>query len=421
MKMRLKKAGSICLLAAAVLGLTACGGEKKTETKSNEISVAVWAYDTNPEFKAMIEAFEKEEDAKVKVVDIAADQYEDKITTMLSSGDTTDVLAIKGVGSYANYAAKGQLLDLSKTVEKLEDDENYKGNLEGCQLEGKYYALPFRKDSYILFYNKQLFDEQKLAYPDVLTWDEYEKLAKQLTTEKDGQKVYGTYHHIWYPIMMCTAANQTGNSLEKGNYGFTEDYFNRWLGLQDKGYALDYSSIKTTNITYASQFETGKTAMMPMGSFYLGKLLNAAKEGKTDVEWGIAAMPQEDPSEVKTYGGTTAFAVNKAAKNQKLAQKFVEYCSGEKGAKAVALIGMTPAYQSNEVMDVLYDLEGMPQDEASKKALEPDVNGWEMLPNKNVAEINTIITEEYDLMMVEDSSVKAGIKAMETRVKELNQ
>ena len=405
--MKMKKLVSICLLGIAIAGLTACGKkEEESKTKENEISVAAWAYDTNPEFKAMIEAFEKAENAKVKVVDIAADQYEDKVTTMLSAGDTTDVLAIKNVGSYANYASKGQLLDLSESVKKIDTDENYKGNLEGYEFENKYYGLPFRKDIYVLFYNKKLFDD-------------YEKLAAQLTTKKDGQNVYGTYHHTWYAIMMCTAANQTGNTLTKGDYSFTEDYFNRWLEMQDKGYALDYSSIKTTNITYASQFETEKTAMMPMGSFYLGKLLNAAKEGKTEVEWGIATMPQEDPAEVKTYGGATGFSVNKASKNQKLAKKFVEFCSGEEGAKAVASIGMTPAYQSEEVMKVLFDLEGMPQDEESKKALQPEFNGWEMLPNKNVAEIDEIIKEEYDLMMVGDSSVKEGLKEMESRVKEI--
>ena len=416
----MKKLVSICLLGIAIAGLTACGKkEEESKTKENEISVAAWAYDANPEFKAMIEAFEKAENAKVKVVDIAADQYEDKITTMLSAGDTTDVLAIKNVSSYVNYASKGQLLDLSESGKKIDTDENYKDTLEGYKLENKYYGLPFRKDIYVLFYNKKLFDEQKLEYPKNLTWDDYEKLAAQLTTKKDGQNVYGTYHHIWYAIMMFTAANQTGNTLTNGDYSFTEDYFNRWLEMQDKGYALDYSSIKTTNITYASQFETEKTAMMPMGSFYLGKLLKAAKEGKTEVEWGITTMPQKDPAKVKTHGGSSGFSVNKASKNKKLAKKFVEFCSGEEGAKAVASIGMTPAYQSEEVMKVLFDLEGMPQDEECKKALQPEFKVWEMLPNKNVAEIDEIIQEEYDLIMVGDSSVKEGLKEMGSRVKEI--
>ncbi|WP_086347324.1 ABC transporter substrate-binding protein [Candidatus Enterococcus clewellii] len=422
MKKFLKFAVLSTLFISVLSAMTACskGADEGGKTAANELSVAVWAYDANPEFKAMVEAFEKEnDDVKIKIVDIAADQYEDKVTTMLSAGDSTDVLAIKGVGSYVNYATKGQLLDLSKDAEAIDQPENFKGNLEGYELDGKYYALPFRKDIYMLFYNKTLFDDNKIAYPENLTWDEYEELAKQLTTEKDGEKVYGTYHHTWYPILLCTAANQTESSLLDGDYGFTKAYLDRWIRLQDEGYAMDYSSIKTASVTYASQFETEKTAMMPMGSFYLGKLLNAAKENRTTVEWGITSMPQNKKGEVSTYGGPSGFSVNKGAKNPDLAKKFVSFCSGEQGAKAVAGIGMTPAYQSEEVMNVLYNLEGMPQDEESKRALNPDKNGWEMLPDPKTAEINSIINEEYDLIMVEDSSVKTGIDALNKRVKEV--
>ena len=419
MKKWLKVTMLTTLAIGALTGLVACGGKEKSKeggSDSKELSVAVWAYDANPEFKAMVNAFEKEnEGVKIKIVDIAADQYEDKITTMLSAGDSTDILGIKGVGSYVNYATKGQLLDLSEDANNIENPDNFKGNLEGYKLDGKYYALPFRKDIYMLFYNKKIFDEHKIAYPENLTWDEYEKLAKDLTSGKEGDKVYGTYHHTWYPILLCTAANQTDSSLLDGDYGFAKEYLDRWIRMQDEGIAMDYSSIKTASVTYASQFETEKTAMMPMGSFYLGKLINAANEGRTEVDWGITSMPQNEKGKVSTYGGPSGFAVNKGTKNPELAKKFVAFCSGEKGAKAVASIGMTPAYQSDAVLKTLYDLEGMPQDEESRRAMNPDVNGWEMMPDSKAAEINSIINEEYDLIMVEDNSVKKGIDVLESR------
>lgn len=368
----------------------------------------------------MVDAFKGEKpDVEVKIIDIDAAKYEDKVTTMLASGDTTDVLAIKGVGSYVNYAMKGQLLDLSKEVADLPDQENFKGNLEGYHLDGKYYAMPFRKDIYMLFYNKDLFDEMGQEYPKDLTWDSYEALAKKMTHEKDGQTIYGAYHHTWYPILLSQAANQEGEELLDGKYDYLTDYLNRWVRMQDEGTTVDYSTIKTTGMTYASQFETAKTSMMPMGSFYLGKLLAAKANGTTEVNWGVTSMPQKDPAHVTTYGGPTGFAVNKHTKHEELARKFVAFCSGEKGAKAVAGIGMTPAYQSDEVLNVLYNLEGMPQDEESKKALKPETNGWEIKPDITTAGINDVINEEYDLIMVGDSKVADGLKAMEKRVQEV--
>lgn len=425
MKKGLKVLLTVSILSAFV-GLSGCSSEKESEANQTadgktELAVAVWGYDANPEFKAMFTAFEKANpEASIKVVDIAADQYENKITTMLAGGDTTDVLAIKGVGSYVNYANKGQLVDLTETVEGLPQAtiDNYNSNLEGYQMEdGKYFAMPFRKDINMLFYNKSLFDEAGVAYPSDLTWDEYEAMAEKMTKGEGDEKVYGGYHHVWYPLLQATAANQTGNDLLAGKYDFLEAYYDRIIRMQGKGSVMDYATIKTTSTTYASVFENEKTATMIMGSFYLGKLITAEKEGRIDLDWAVTDMPQQAKGESKTYGGPTGFSVSTHSKNKELATKFVEFCSGEQGALEVAKIGMTTAYQSDAVMEALYNLEGMPQDEGSKKALKPEVRGWELLPRESTATVNDILAEEHDLIMVEDISVKEGIAEITKRVK----
>lgn len=409
-----------------VLGIAGCSpkekeSQEKTKDGKTELAVSVWGYDANPEFKAMFDAFEKENpDVSIKVVDIAADQYENKITTMLSGGDTTDVLGMKDVGSYVNYANKGQLADLSESVKGLSqtDSDNYKGNLDGYKMaDGKYYAMPYRKDTYMLFYNKGLFDKAGVDYPKDLTWDEYEKLAEKLTSGEGDNKVYGAYQHTWFPLIQAVAANQTDNDLLKGEYGFLEDYYDRVVRMQDKGHSMDYGTIKTTSTTYSSVFETEKTATMIMGSFYLGKLINSINENNLELDWAVTTLPQNDTEKIITYGGPTGFGVSNNSKNKELATKFVEFCSGEKGATEVSKIGMTTGYQSEKVLNELYALEGMPQDEQSKKALKPDVNGWEVLPRPETAEIYGILGEEHDLIMVKDLSVKEGIAEITDRVK----
>lgn len=422
MKKFLKVAISLSIVVL-LLALSSCSSDDKAKQGSDgktELAVSVWGYEANPEFEALFTAFEKENpDVSIKVVDIAADQYENKLTTMLAGGDTTDVLAIRGVGSYESFASKGQLVDLSETIDALDEDvkENYNGNLDGYKLDdGKYFAMPFRKDVTMLFYNKRLFDEAGIDYPENITWDEYEKLAEKLTKGDGESKVYGSFHHIWNPLTQSIAAEQTGGDLLSGDYSFLEEYYNRNRRMQDKGITMDYATIKTTSTTYASVFENEKTAMMPIGSFYIGKLINAKNEGRIDIDWSVTGMPQRKEGESKTYGGPTGFAVSNNSKNKELATKLVEFCSTEKGAIEVAKIGMATAYQSTTVMDTLYNLEGMPQDGNLKSALEPEYNGWELLPRKNVAAINEILGEEHDLIMVGDVSVEDGIKQMEKRV-----
>lgn len=416
------------LVATTLLGalvLTGCSSKteettKKTSDGKTELSVSVWGYDSNPEFKAMFDAFEdSHKDVKIKVVDIAAEDYENKITTMLSGGDKTDVLGMKDVGSYTNYANKGQLEDLTSIVENVEDKDNYKGNLDSYKTDdGKYFAMPFRKDMYFVYYNKKMFDDAGIAYPDNLTWDEYEELAQKLTTEKDGKKVYGSYLHSWNGLVQATAAVQTGNNNLDGKYGYFEDYYKRFLKLQDEGYAMDYATIKSTKTTYSSVFETEQTAMMPMGSFYLGKLIQTKAAGETKVDWGITQLPQPKKGKVVTYGGPTGFGVSKQSANKELAKEFVEFCSGKEGALAVSKIGMTTAYQSDEVIKTLQELEGMPQDEVSKATLKPDVSDFELLPSKNASIVNQILNEEHELIMVGDETPEKGIANMEKRVKQ---
>ena len=111
--------GSIVLGMSLVFG--ACGNqEDSSEESANEITVSTWNYETTPEFKALFEAFEKKTGIKVKAVDIASDDYDTKLTTMLSSGDTTDVLTMKNLLSYSNYALRDQLVDQTERIRDLD-------------------------------------------------------------------------------------------------------------------------------------------------------------------------------------------------------------------------------------------------------------------------------------------------------------
>ncbi|MGX7059835.1 extracellular solute-binding protein [Vagococcus humatus] len=421
-----KKLSFLAIMALCLLFVTTgCSKGEKAKDKTsdnNEISLAVWGYDQNTEFKALVESFEDKHDAKVKIVDIDPGAYENKITTLLASGDKTDVLAMKDVGSYVNYANKKQLLDLSTYSDKLseEDIKSYGENLESYRTEdGKLYALPFRKDTYVLFYNKKLFDKAGVSYPEKLTWESYQEMAKKMTSgSNEAEKVYGGYHHKWFPIVQATAANQTNNDLLKGKYGFLKDYYNIFLNMQNEGSVMDYATIKTTNTTYSSVFETEKAATMIMGSFYISSLLKGTEAGTVDLDWGMAPIPQrKDSNEVITYGGPAGMAVNKNAANAKLARKFVEFCSGKEGAKVLSEIGITTAYQNEEILETLFSIPGMPQDEMSKQALYPDKNGFEHAANASAAEITKVLGEEHDLIMVEDVSLDKGISNMESRIK----
>ncbi|HAQ0619194.1 TPA: sugar ABC transporter substrate-binding protein [Enterococcus faecium] len=403
--------GSIVLGMSLVFG--ACGNqEDSSEESANEITVSTWNYETTPEFKALFEAFEKKTGIKVKAVDIASDDYDTKLTTMLSSGDTTDVLTMKNLLSYSNYALRDQLVDQTERIRELDTDaaeETY----EMYDIDGKTYALPYRTDFWVLYYNKKMFDDAGIEYPKNLTWDEYEDLAKKLS-KNDGQ-VYGAYQHIWRSTIQAIAAAQNEANLVEPDYQYMTDYYDRALRMQKEGAQMDFGTAKSTKVTYQSQFEEQKAAMMYMGTWYMAGILANKEASKTEVEWGITAIPQKKKGEsVTTFGSPTAFAVNKNSKKQKAAQEFIEFAASEEGAKVLA--GVVPSYRTDEIDQLYFNLAGMPTDEISKKAFSPDEIKLEFPIDTYGPAIDKILQEEYDLVLVGDETPEKGTVNMEKRV-----
>lgn len=412
---------AIALAVTAGFGLTSCAGaagtaEPQGEDGKTRLTVSVWNYEGTPEFKALFDGYEAANpDIDIEPVDILADDYPQKVTTMLAGGDTTDVLTMKNVIDYSRYANNGQLQEINDVVEGVGTD-NLAG-LDAFDMDGKYYAAPYRQDFWLLYYNKDLFTAAGIEEPKDLTWEKYSEIAKNLTTEAEGKKVYGTYHHIWRSVVQAIAAAQSGSDQNSGDYGFFEDQYNTALDLQKAGATLDFGTAKSQKTSYRTMFETGQAAMMPMGTWYTAGILQAKKDGKTNVNWGLAPMPQkESDGKVTTFGSPTAFAVNKNAANSDEAKKFIEWAAGEEGAKAISKIGVVPALQNESVTAEYFKLEGLPTDELSKQAFSPDEIALEMPVSDKSAATDKILNQEHDLVMVGERSITDGITEMGKRV-----
>ncbi|WP_458112686.1 sugar ABC transporter substrate-binding protein [Arthrobacter sp. R1-13] len=415
---------AIALAAAAGLGLTGCAGaagpaEKPAAEGKTTLSVSVWNYEGTPEFKALFDAYEAANpNVDIEPVDILADDYPQKVTTMLAGGDTTDVLTMKNVIDYSRYASNGQLQEINGVVDKL-DKENLAG-LDAFDLEGKYFAAPYRQDFWLLYYNKDLFKAAGLEEPNNITWDEYAELAKKLTgTAADGKKVYGTYQHTWRSLVQAVAAAQNDGDQIGGDYPFFKDQYDMTLDLQKSGALMDFGTAKSQKTSYRTMFETGQTAMMPMGSWYISSFAAALKDGKTNVNWGFAQLPQKSKGgDITTFGSPTAFAVNKNAQHSDEAKKFIEWAAGVEGAKAIAKIGVVPALQTAEITEEYFKLKGLPSDELSKEAFAPDKTALEMPVSDKSAPTDKILTQEHELIMAGERSVDDGIVEMGKRVKD---
>jgi multiple sugar transport system substrate-binding protein len=397
--------------AAACLALVVAGcssGDDETAGGKTVLTISLWNYANTPEFKALIDGFQAAHpDVEVKPVDILADDYPKKVTTMLAGGDTTDVITMKNVIDYARYGTRGQLAPLTDEAAKL--DKSKYLNLDAFDLSGQYYALPYRSDFWILYYNKKLLKSQGVDLSH-LTWQQYSQLAKAST----AGTVYGTYQHTWRSVIQAIAAAQTGGDQLSGDYNFMAAQYNMALDLEKSKATLKWGEAKTQKVTYDGMFSTGKAAMLPMGTWYIALLL----QKKPDVDWSIAPLPQIGPGDpITTFGSPTAFAVNKKAKHADLAKEFVSWASGEQGATILAKIGVAPSFRNQAILDTYFAVTGMPTDEIAKKAFQPGKVVLEMPVNEKSSDVDTILNEEHELIMTGDKTVDAGLAEMGKRVK----
>ena len=128
----------------------------------------------------------------------------DKLQTMIAGGDAPDIMMLN-TGQFEGLAARGALLALDDFVQKEGFDLSiyWPQAVDGCKYKGKLYGLPRDISNVILYYNKDLFDEAGVAYPNEnWTWDDFLKAAQALTKDKDGdgkidQWGFGVNNIVW--------------------------------------------------------------------------------------------------------------------------------------------------------------------------------------------------------------------------------
>ncbi|MEN8906760.1 MAG: sugar ABC transporter substrate-binding protein [Clostridiales bacterium] len=422
--MRFMRFFVICIFLFNLVFMNACSNKNTKESNGKTVvKLAVWDYNLAQEYKEAIKEFESQnKDISIKVTDISSKEYTDKVTIMLAGGEDTDVIAIKDMPSYSGFVSKKQIMSLDDKISKDKIDiEPYKGILEDIKLDEKLYQLPYRSDIWILYYNKEIFDNAKESYPtNNLTFNKFQQISKNITSGKGNDKIYGTYIHTWKSCIMNWAVANGNETLIDGQYDFLKPAYDIFLKIQneDKS-ALDYATAKTQNSNYLGQFESGKVGMLLMGSWFIGQLISDKKDGKHTIDWGIAKAPHFDNGEEgMTFGNITGLAINEKSSRKDEAWEFVKFMGTESGAECFAKRGVFPAYRTDNIMKTYLSVDGFPKD--NEGALDTKSVKLEFPPSKNGAEIDKILQEEHELIMIGENKVDKGIDEMEKRVKEVD-
>ncbi len=417
MKGRISVMKKLFALLLAALMLSLCMVALAEESKT--LTVVTWDATTTPYLIAQKEAFEASHPGvTIEYVDVASQDYPIKTTTMLEGGDTSDIYMVKEIDDIIKWQNQGFAEPLNAYVEKTGYDlSGFVGTEKNYCVGEELYAVPFRSDFWVLYYNKDLFDAAGVAYPtNDMTWDQYADLAIKMT----GNGNYGTHYHTWLSAVANWTVADGVNTLADREYSDLQYYYDLYQKLEDAGACMPYAELKASGLHYSAAFANGNVAMMPMGYWYVSTLINYNKDGTCNFNWGITAVPHaEGVAAGSSFGNLTGAMINAKSANKDLAWEYISWLGGEEGAAATASVGARPAYVSENVAAAMAAVDGFPTDEASKEALIPSFVGMEWPVAEKVADIKTIVNEEHTMIMAREITPAEGIEEMNERVAEL--
>ncbi len=230
--------------AAGATATTAAAGDTATTAAQTEATTtageapaagdtvlkwAVWDVSSTVYYQPLINAFEAANPGvKIEMVDLGSADYQTVLATELTgSGSDFDIATIKDVPGYTTLVNKGVLEALDDYIAKDSVDlSQYGGITDQVTVDGKLYELPFRSDFWVMFYNKDVFDNAGVDYPtNDMTFEQYDALARSVTDDTPGQEVYGAHYHTWRSAVQLFGILDGKNSIVDGNYEFLKPYY----------------------------------------------------------------------------------------------------------------------------------------------------------------------------------------------------
>lgn len=413
----MKKLLSVALVAALITSLSVTGcssssGSQTSAASSGSQSKVTLDYYTWSDEKTYVPqetaAFEKDNpNIKLHTIVIPSSDYDSKMQVLLSGGTNIDVMDVRNIGSLSSYAKGGALTNMSDLISRDKYDTSPYGTLfQKYTINNVYYGLPYRGSCWMLFYNKDIFDKEKISYPKQMTWTEYEALAKKLTNGSGKSKQYGAYMTTWIYNEMAV---QKGVSLLDDNPVSALEYslkvYNQMFNV-DKS-AMGVAEQKAVNADAYAEFESGKFAMMINGDWSFSLLDADINAGKAKLTYDTAPLPVPEGVETGTSHCTYTFvSIPTNSKHQAEGWTYCKYLCGEKGATVMAQTMNFPAYHSDSTKAAYV--------KATKKSGAASVFDSKLVQETpadlHYSDVSTAFNEQSELYLLGEKSLDDSMK-----------
>ncbi len=336
------------------------------------IEMAMWgAPHEEAVYRKIVQAFEAEHPGiKVKVAVQPWGTYWQQLQTRIVAGNAPDVFAVNG-GWLQVFASKGVLYDVTDFIYKdpetkaLIEGELFPEAVKTFEYEGRIYGLPRDFNTYVVFYNKTLFDKYGIPYPKVnWDWKDFLEIAKKLTRDVNGDgkidtwgTVVDTRPDVWMAFVWQNGG-EVMDASKKKSLIYSKETVEAFQFLADL--ILKYHVSPTLSQQQAfgwNPFGSGKIGMYITGMWMVPIYKTA------DFEWDVQVMPMG--KKMVAMANAVGFVVYKGTKHPKEAFEFIKFVATKGQKYLLELKSSVPCAKSAAFSKEFLDPSTPPENKAA--------------------------------------------------------
>ncbi|MDI6783041.1 MAG: sugar ABC transporter substrate-binding protein [bacterium] len=335
----MKRAVWIIILFSLMSFILIFGCSTKTPS-GTVVTITTWDNSSTQQYrKPFIAEFERQHpNIKLKFIDIPAASYYPKLQTMIAGGTPPDaaylaydqipIFAVKkAIQSLEPFLARSTAFDFSGYYPRVVDMLKFQGKIYGVSRDFTVFGL---------YYNKDMFDQAGISYPDeTWDWNKFLAAAKKLTKDTNGDgriDQYGFSPEPWLDSFIYWIWANGGEII-------SEDLKTCIINKPETVEALQFIADmrlkhKVAPSLVASQqpgqgtldlMAAGRLGMYVNGSWMISELRKKAK-----FRWDVAPVPK-GPTERATVLFTVGMVIPTGSKHPEEAWELLKYLGGPAG------------------------------------------------------------------------------------------
>lgn len=412
--------GTLSRACAAVLTLllvaSICGCSRQTQNSGRvRLVLACWE---GPEGLASLTRLLNRYKAAhphvdIEIQQVPGSQYYQRLKVQFAAGVAPDIMQL-AYNQLPTFAARNTLHPLDDLIKRDGFPVNgmFSELLPALKFRGRFYGLPRGWTTFVLYYNKDMFDRAGLPYPRAgWTWDDFLAASKKLAADTNGDgrvdqfasdaplQTDGIAFWIWQnggrvftPDMSRCLLDQSA-AIEAVR--FLADCQYRYKVFPSPEQAQDLGG-------GGEMFRSGRQAMYIQGRWGCQSFRDAKYADGRKINWDVGPLPRRKQAATVLFAN--CYVLRKDGPNLEEAWKLMQWLTGREGQKHQAATGRDmPSFVSVAESPVFLDPNTPPDNDREFLTAATYARPLEVDPNTGavdqhvISELTQIFTARKDV------------------------